>query len=100
MENIMVGNATKVAFILLATLVVIIPCLETSISEFDNFLKAQAEEVYKIVVNVYVPTPEYVINELNHHLGMAEKTLISLVPTYESHQRVAVAVHLSRDLKL
>ncbi|RDX80330.1 hypothetical protein CR513_39132, partial [Mucuna pruriens] len=65
MESIMVGNATKVAFFLLVTLVVIISCLEVSIGEFDNFLKAQTEEAYKIAFHAYVPNLEDATNELN-----------------------------------
>ncbi|RDY02643.1 putative pectate lyase 3, partial [Mucuna pruriens] len=71
MESVMVGNAIKVAFILLITLTVIIPCLEAGIAEFDNFLKIQAEEAYKIALDTYVPTPEDVVNELNLHVHLA-----------------------------
>ncbi|RDX87568.1 hypothetical protein CR513_30946, partial [Mucuna pruriens] len=82
MENVMVGNATKVSFVLLVTLVVIIPCLETGIGEFDNVLKAQIEEAYKIALDAYVPTPEDVTNELNlYHIykekGMVRLTVVS-----------------------
>ncbi|RDX75131.1 hypothetical protein CR513_45029, partial [Mucuna pruriens] len=63
----MVSNATKVSFVLLVALVVIIPCLETDIGEFNNFLKAQTEEAYKIALDAYVPTLEDVTNELNLH---------------------------------
>ncbi|RDX69086.1 hypothetical protein CR513_51845, partial [Mucuna pruriens] len=68
MESIMVGNATKVAFVLLVTLVIIIPCFEANIGEFDNFLKAQVKEAYKFALNAYVPIPEDVTNELNLHV--------------------------------
>ncbi|RDX71899.1 hypothetical protein CR513_48690, partial [Mucuna pruriens] len=64
----MVGNATKVAFVLLVTLAVIIPYLEVGIGEFDNFPKAQAEEAYKIALDAYVSIPEDVTNELNLHV--------------------------------
>ncbi|RDY05881.1 hypothetical protein CR513_10227, partial [Mucuna pruriens] len=67
MENIMVDSATKVSLVLLVTLVVIISCLETCINEFNNFLKAQTEEAYKIALDTYVPTPKDVTNELNFH---------------------------------
>ncbi|RDY05910.1 putative pectate lyase 7, partial [Mucuna pruriens] len=65
MENVMVGTATKVSFALLITLVIIIPCLENGIGEFDNFLKNQTEEAYKIALDAYVSTPKDVTNELN-----------------------------------
>ncbi|RDY07671.1 putative isoaspartyl peptidase/L-asparaginase 2, partial [Mucuna pruriens] len=67
-----VGSAIKVAFVLLVTLVVIIPCLEAGI----------VEEAYKIALDVYVPTLEDVTNELNIHYsykdeGMARLTTMS-----------------------
>ncbi|RDX79330.1 hypothetical protein CR513_40260, partial [Mucuna pruriens] len=68
MENVIVGNATKVSFVLLVTLITIIPCLKTGIGEFDNFLKAQTKKAYKITLNAYVPTLEDVTNKLNLHL--------------------------------
>ncbi|RDX91520.1 hypothetical protein CR513_26492, partial [Mucuna pruriens] len=57
-DNVMVINVTKVSFVLLVTLVVIIPCLKTNIGEFENFLKVQTKEAYKIALNAYVLTLE------------------------------------------
>ncbi|RDX93741.1 hypothetical protein CR513_23958, partial [Mucuna pruriens] len=45
--------------------------VEADIGEFDNFLKAQTEEAYKISLNPCVPTLEYVTNELNLHVHLA-----------------------------
>ncbi|KHN13240.1 Putative pectate lyase 3 [Glycine soja] len=67
----MVGSATKVAFTLLATFAIVIPCLEAGIAEFDDFLKAQADEAHKIALDSYVPEPHDVAHELNFHVHMA-----------------------------
>ncbi|RDY02878.1 putative isoaspartyl peptidase/L-asparaginase 2, partial [Mucuna pruriens] len=79
MENVMVGNATKVAFILLVTLDVIIPCLRIGIGEFDNFLKAQAKEAYKIALDAYVLPPKDVTNELNLHHSYKVEGMVGLI---------------------
>ncbi|RDX82459.1 putative isoaspartyl peptidase/L-asparaginase 2, partial [Mucuna pruriens] len=65
MKTIMVGNATKVSFILLVTLAIIIPCLKTGIS-------------YKISLDVYVPTLEDVTNEFNLYHSYKEKGMAGL----------------------
>lgn len=70
MERIMVGSATKVAFNLLVTFAIVIPCLEAGIAEFDDFLKAQADEAQKIALEAYVPVPEDVTDELNFHVHL------------------------------
>lgn len=70
MERIMVGSATKVAFNLLVTFAIVIPCLEAGIAEFDDFLKAQADEAHKIALDSYVPEPHDVAHELNFHVHM------------------------------
>ncbi|RDX70466.1 hypothetical protein CR513_50283, partial [Mucuna pruriens] len=44
MEGMMVGNATKVAFVLLVTLVVIIPCLEADIGRISIISLTKALE--------------------------------------------------------
>ncbi|RDX63785.1 putative isoaspartyl peptidase/L-asparaginase 2, partial [Mucuna pruriens] len=74
----MIGNATKVAFVLLVTLVVIIPCLEAGIGEFDNFLKVQVKKAYKITLNANVSTPEDITNELNLHYSYKEEGMVGL----------------------
>ncbi|RDY04536.1 putative isoaspartyl peptidase/L-asparaginase 2, partial [Mucuna pruriens] len=79
MENTMVGNATEVSFVLLVTLVVIIPCFKTGIGKFDNFLKAQSEEAYKIALDTCVPTHEDVTNELNLHHNYKKKGMVGLI---------------------
>ncbi|RDX66391.1 hypothetical protein CR513_54846, partial [Mucuna pruriens] len=61
MENVMVGNATKVYFVLLVTFVVIIPCFETGIPKL--------RKPTKIALDAYVPTLE--TNELNLHVHSA-----------------------------
>ncbi|RDY05939.1 putative isoaspartyl peptidase/L-asparaginase 2, partial [Mucuna pruriens] len=66
MVSVMVGNATKVAFVLLVTLAVIIPCLEVGIA-------------YKIALDAYVPTPEDVTNELNLHHNYKEEGMTRLI---------------------
>ncbi|CAJ1946933.1 unnamed protein product [Sphenostylis stenocarpa] len=71
----MVGSVTKVAFIVLVTLAINIPCLEAGIGDFDNFLKAQSEEAHKIALESYVPTPELVTNELNYHVHLSLKNI-------------------------
>ncbi|KAH1076037.1 hypothetical protein AAZX31_19G019100 [Glycine max] len=71
MERIMVGSATKVAFNLLVTFAIVIPCLEAGIAEFDDFLKAQADEAQKIALEAYVPVPEDVTDELNFHVHLS-----------------------------
>ncbi|RDX90069.1 hypothetical protein CR513_28107, partial [Mucuna pruriens] len=97
----MVGNATKVAFVLLITLVVIIPylktdigefdnflkkpkprkppCLNVVISEFDNFLKAQAKEAYTNSFDTYISTLEDVTKELNLHHNYKEEGMTGLI---------------------
>ncbi|TKY50294.1 Pectate lyase [Spatholobus suberectus] len=69
MGRIMVGS--KVAFTLLVTVAITIPCLKAGIAEFDDFLKAQADEAHKLALESYVPQPEEVTEELNLHVHLA-----------------------------
>ncbi|CAJ1946921.1 unnamed protein product [Sphenostylis stenocarpa] len=71
MTGIVVRRAAKVAFTLLVTLAITIPCLEAGIGELDEFLKTQAEEAHKIALESYVPTPQFVTNELNYHVHLS-----------------------------
>jgi pectate lyase len=57
MGKIMAQSSTKVLFILLVTFAIIIPCLEAGIAEFDDFLKAEADEAHKIALQSYIPLP-------------------------------------------
>lgn len=66
----MVGSVTKVTLILLVTFAITIPCLEAGIAEFDDYLKARAEEAHKLALEAYVPNPEDVAEELNIHVHM------------------------------
>jgi len=65
----MVESSTKIAFILLVTFAITIPCLEAahvlSPAEFDDILKARAEEARKLALDTYVPIPKAVVHELN-----------------------------------
>ncbi|ESW23195.1 hypothetical protein PHAVU_004G026400 [Phaseolus vulgaris] len=63
--------ASKVVFSLLATLAITIPCLEAGIAEFDEFLRAQSEKAHEIALQSYVPTPEFVTNDLNYHVHLS-----------------------------
>ncbi|XP_019452940.1 PREDICTED: probable pectate lyase 6 [Lupinus angustifolius] len=65
MGKIMGVSATNVALILLITMAIIIPCLEGGIAEFDDYLKAQAEEARKLTLQTYVPNPEGIAEALN-----------------------------------
>jgi len=69
MEKIMVESSTKIAFILLVTFAITIPCLEAahvlSPAELDDVLKARAEEAHKIALEAFVPIPEAVTHDLN-----------------------------------
>ncbi|OIW06705.1 hypothetical protein TanjilG_04099 [Lupinus angustifolius] len=67
----MVGSVTKVCFIVLVTLAIVIPCLEAGIAEFDDYLKAQAEEARKLTLETYVPNPEEITEDLNLHVHKA-----------------------------
>ncbi|KAE9620037.1 putative pectate lyase [Lupinus albus] len=71
MGKIMVRNGTKVAFMILVTLAIVIPCLEAGIAEFDDYLKAQAEAAKKIALETYVPNPEEITEDLNLHVHKA-----------------------------
>lgn len=70
MGKVMVGSASKVAFILLVSFSIIIPCLEAGIGEFDDWLKTQADHAHKLALDSYVPIPEEVAHELNVHVHM------------------------------
>lgn len=71
MGKIMVGSATnKVAFILLVTFAITIPCLEAGIGDFDDFLKDEADKAHNIALSSYVPKPEEVADELNIHVNL------------------------------
>ncbi|WVZ13945.1 hypothetical protein V8G54_011511 [Vigna mungo] len=67
------GSDAKVVLTLLVTLAITIPCLEAGIAKYDDFLKAQAKEAREIAIESYVPTPELVTGELNHHVHLAIK---------------------------
>ncbi|RDX73369.1 hypothetical protein CR513_47036, partial [Mucuna pruriens] len=67
MEGIM---ATKVTMALLFTFVAIIPCLEAGIGEYDDFLKAQANQAHRIALSAYVSSPEEVTQEINLHVNL------------------------------
>ncbi|RDY11344.1 putative isoaspartyl peptidase/L-asparaginase 2, partial [Mucuna pruriens] len=60
------------------------PCLEPVIGEFDNFLKAQVEEAYKISLNAYVSTLEDVTSELNLHHSYKEEGMARLIAVSNS----------------
>ncbi|KAK2365803.1 pectate lyase [Trifolium repens] len=82
--------STKVLFILLVTFAIIIPCLEAGIGEFDDFLKAEAEEAHKIALQSYIPLP---LGHDNHfhvhgHLSMEEATRRELKQKYAGKQKV------------
>ncbi|KAK7316368.1 hypothetical protein VNO77_35361 [Canavalia gladiata] len=68
--EIMVGSATKVAFILLVTFSISIPCIEAGIGKFDEFLIEQENEAQKVALNSYVPNPEGVAEELNFNVHL------------------------------
>jgi pectate lyase len=69
MGKIMAGSSTKIVFILLVTFAITIPCLEAahvlSPAEFDDVVKARAEEAHKVALDTYVPIPEGVAHDLN-----------------------------------
>ncbi|CAL0321757.1 unnamed protein product [Lupinus luteus] len=67
----MVGSVTKVCFIVLVTLAIVVPCLEAGIAEFDDYLKAQAEKARKLTLETYVPNPEEITEDLNLHVHKA-----------------------------
>ncbi|KAJ1443707.1 Pectate lyase, N-terminal [Sesbania bispinosa] len=63
----------KVTFIiLLVAFAITIPRLEAGIAEFDDFLKAQADEAHEIALKSYVPNPENMKDELNVNVHLGE----------------------------
>lgn len=64
----MAGSASKVTFIFLVAFAITIPCLEAGIAEFDDFLKAQADEAHEIALRSYEPDPINVTAEFNIHV--------------------------------
>ncbi|KAK2365802.1 pectate lyase [Trifolium repens] len=71
MEKLMVESSTMVLFIFLVTFAVTIPCLEAGIAEFDEFLKAQADEAHQLALDSYIPVPEEVAHDLNFHVHLS-----------------------------
>ncbi|TKY65215.1 Pectate lyase [Spatholobus suberectus] len=67
----MAGGASKVTFIFLAAFAITIPCLEAGIAEFDDYLKAQADEAREIALESYVPDPVNITADLNMHVHSA-----------------------------
>lgn len=64
----MARSANKVTFIFLVAFAITIPCLEAGIAEFDDFLKAQADEAHEIALRSYEPDPINVTAEFNIHV--------------------------------
>ncbi|KAK7365085.1 hypothetical protein VNO80_13886 [Phaseolus coccineus] len=71
----MAGSASKVVLSLLVTLAISIPCLEAGIAEFDDFLKVQSEKAREIALKSYVPMPELVTNDINHHVHLSMQNI-------------------------
>ncbi|MED6192069.1 hypothetical protein PIB30_006567 [Stylosanthes scabra] len=73
----MAGSATnKVALIFLATLAVVVRCIEgNGHVEFDDYIKRQERKAYELALQTYVPNPLEVVHEINHHVHLlANKT--------------------------
>lgn len=61
--------ASKIALIFLV-LAIAIPCFEAGIAQFDDYLKAQASLAREIALKSYIPNPENITAEINHHVHM------------------------------
>jgi pectate lyase len=64
------ANTIVISFIFMITFAITIPFHEAGIAEFDDFLKAQADEAHKIALQAFVPHPEDVTEELNLHVHL------------------------------
>ncbi|RDY02639.1 hypothetical protein CR513_13873, partial [Mucuna pruriens] len=70
MESVMVGNATKVSFVLWSLWLLSFHALR---------LALMIEEAYKIALDAYVLTPKDVTNELNLHHSSKEEEMARLI---------------------
>ncbi|CAK8540612.1 unnamed protein product [Lathyrus sativus] len=68
--------ANKIAIIFLV-FAIAIPCFEAGIAEFDDYLRAQASLAHDIALKSYIPDPENITSEINHHVHLSMEKFLA-----------------------